>query len=383
MKGLISFFRSFYDHSFHRHFRRPPDFDLKERKFRIQFTVETPKNLYLHVHRNSGNYPCLISTYDHGSIGNLTRKDPEKMLFDRVFLDFDVRNTSAQKIKKELQSLRTHSLVYKKHRQEELQQKLQDLIIDERIAYPAIQDAKHFAKIFKENFGQEIALFFSGCKGCHAYSFFEATKFIDLNKTIYWFAKKVKDTYKYETLDLSVTKDPTVRLSRVPYSKHQYSLLSVVPFSLEDSYEEIIEKALNVHCRPFEPVKYLTTDLPIHLKKIDKILMDNEKIKAQNRNKMPNQQFNVSLSSRVDHRLLFKNFLGEPVRSYPDKEYVMYRCPFPDHPDHNPSFRVQKVGYNCYGCLRQGNYWQFLKDFHGWSNEQVKKYLKSSNSSVM
>ena len=98
MKGLQSFYRSFYGHVFYRHFRRPPDFNNS--KFRIQFRVETPKNLYLHVHRNSGNHPCLIHTYDHGSRGNLKRRKPNIMVFDRVFFDFDVHDDECPKNKK-------------------------------------------------------------------------------------------------------------------------------------------------------------------------------------------------------------------------------------------------------------------------------------------
>ena len=75
-----------------------------------------------------------------------------------------------------------------------------------------------------------------------------------------------------------------------------------------------------------------------------------------------------------------RKFLGEPEKEYPEKEYVMYRCPFKDHPDNKPSFRVHKTGYNCYGCGKSGNYWQFLKDYNGWDDNQVKHYLKSART---
>jgi DNA primase len=78
----------------------------------------------------------------------------------------------------------------------------------------------------------------------------------------------------------------------------------------------------------------------------------------------------------IVHRVFFRSLLGDPVRSYPDKEYVMYNCPFQDHNDKKPSFRVHKKGYYCYGCQKRGNYWQFIKDYHAWSDEKVKKYLK-------
>lgn len=60
----INFYNSFYGFEFARHFRRPSDFKIS----RIQYTVTNPKQLYLHVHKNSGFHPCYISTYDYGTI---------------------------------------------------------------------------------------------------------------------------------------------------------------------------------------------------------------------------------------------------------------------------------------------------------------------------
>ena len=58
-----------------------------------------------------------------------------------------------------------------------------------------------------------------------------------------------------------------------------------------------------------------------------------------------------------DHRIFFKSIIGAPEREYPEKEYIMYKCPFKDHEDNKPSFMVHKNGYYCYGCRREkGNY---------------------------
>lgn len=76
-----------------------------------------------------------------------------------------------------------------------------------------------------------------------------------------------------------------------------------------------------------------------------------------------------------DHRVFFKPILGDPIREYPEKEYLMYNCPFSDHDDLKPSFRVHKTGYYCYGCQRRGNYWQFLKDCYGWRDEEIKQHF--------
>jgi hypothetical protein len=69
-----------------------------------------------------------------------------------------------------------------------------------------------------------------------------------------------------------------------------------------------------------------------------------------------NNQRNLS-----DHIILFRYILGTPVKEYLDKNYVMYKCPFPDHADKKPSFMVHKYGYKCYGCQRRGELLAVLK----------------------
>lgn len=378
MKGLQQFYRDFYDHTFYRHFRRPPDFNSG--KFRIQFSVETPKNLYLHVHRNSGRHPCLIHTYDHGSRGNLKRKDSKKMVFDRGFFDFDVSNDEAKKLKEKLIELRCQGLDHKKIQQEKLQSQLQNLIMNEGIAKPAVEEAKNFAMKFKETFGKYPALFFSGCKGCHAYIFFRASSFKNLNLALTWFAGHVKKSFHYQTLDLSVARDASARLSRVPYSKHQITNLTVVPFSVEDRYEDIVEKSLNPLVETFNREDY-STDFDKHLKKIDLVESYNAKRRKNRIKHAPNSA--PLLGKKIDHREFFKKILGEPVREYPEKEYVMYHCPFPDHDDRKPSFRVHRCGYYCYGCQRKGSCWQFLRGYYGLNNDGVRKYLQIKKKIIL
>ena len=374
MKGIQSFYRSFYGHRFYRHFRRPDDFINKNS--RIQFRVETPKQLYLHVHRNNGTHPCLIHTYDHGSRGSLNKCNYGKMVFDRVFFDFDVCDDHLKKIKNELIELRSHGPKHKKDKQKQLKDQLKQLIIDKKIAKPAIDEAKDFAYNFKEIFGKYPALFFSGCKGCHAYTFFNHTKFINLNRAVSWFTEHVKKSFKYQTMDLAVAKDAQARLSRVPYSKHQLTGLAVVPFTVQDEYETIIENALAPEVESFYREDFIT-DFHLHLQEIDKIETHNAQIQKNIRRNNKKQYGSKKIKFIDDHRVFFKSILGDPVKEYPEKEYVMYHCPFPDHDDKKPSFRVHRCGYYCYGCLKKGNYWQFLKDYYRWDDEKVKKYLQN------
>ena len=371
-----SFYKSFYGHKFFRHFRRPTDFKIP----RIQFTITNPKQLYSCIDRNSGVHPCLIHVYDHGFIGNLRRQDSERMIFDRAFFDFDVSNPEIKEIKTELIKLRRHGLKFEEKEQEELKEQIKELIINDVIAKPAIDEAKDFAIKFKEDFGKLPMLFFSGCKGAHVYTFFESTKFININRALSFFASETKDAYDYQTLDLSVNKDAKSRLSRVPYSKHQYTGLTVTPFYVEDSYDDILNKSLFPIIESFNKTEYLT-DFNLHLQSIDKIVAYNDEIRKEFRQSKINQKkihhTRVGNIGKInDHRLFFKSILGDPEDEYPDKEYVMYKCPFNDHEDHKPSFRVHKTGYKCYGCNRKGNYFQYYKDYYGWTNEQVKTHLK-------
>lgn len=372
----ISFYKSFYGHKFFRHFRRPPNFQIKD--FKIQFTVQNPKQLYLHVHKNSGFHPCLVHVYNHGLLGNLKRNYSNKlMLYDRAFFDFDVSNPKIKELKNNLTDLRTRGPEFEKDKQVELKKELREAIINDKIAKDAIAEAKDFAIKFKESFGIEPLLFFSGCKGAHVYLFFNPINLIDINRAIFCFADRIKTAYNYKTLDLSVNKDAKSRLSRVPYSKHQYTGLTVVPFQTDDDYDKIMDKSLCPEIEPFTREDYLT-DFNLHLSKIDKIESYNNEVRKRARTPSivrPSYRGKIN-----DHRLFFKRIIGAPESEYPDKEYVMYRCPFPRHTDNKPSFRVHKTGYYCYGCGRKGNYFQFLKDYNGWSNKQVKAHLKSNRS---
>lgn len=371
---ILSFYKSFYGHKFFRHFRRPPDFQTKE--FKIQFTVQTPKQLYSYVYKNSGIHPCLVHVYNHGLLGNLYRKYSDRLIvYDRAFFDFDVDNVKLMELKKDLIDLRTRGLKFEGDRQVELKREIREAIINDKISRNAIDEAKDFAIRFKESFGKEPILFFSGCKGAHAYLFFNAIDPVNINRALTWFAEKIKTRYKYKTLDLSVNKDAKSRLSRVPYSEHQYTGLSVVPFKVDDDYDEIMDKSLSPPIEPFSREDHLT-DFNSHLLKIDKIESFNDKVRKQEIK--PNLSRTGSRDKVEDHRSFFKSILGEPEREYPEKEYIMYRCPFPGHTDNNPSFRVYKTGYSCYGCGKKGNYFQFLKDYYGWSNNQVKSHLKSN-----
>lgn len=349
---LLSFYQSFYGPIFFRYFRRPSDF--KNNKFKIQFVTKNPKDLYLHVHRNSGYHPCFIQTYDRGLLGNLKRNNPDQIVFDRAYFDFDVSNPDVHNLKKELTNIRSQGLQHDSQYRDKLEEELKNLLIHEHIAEQAINEAKNFAHNFEHSFGSKPILFFSGCKGCHVYTFFAPIQQVNINRALSWFAKMVKEKYNFQTLDESVNKDAVSRLSRVPYSKHQLTGLTVTPFNLENNYDEIMEKSLNPVVESFCKLDYMS-NFGKHLEKVDPILAYNQDVdETRKKSEHSIKGFN-SFSGVDDHRVFFRNLLGVPESEHPDKEYVMYHCPFPDHKDNNPSFKVHKTNYECYGCGKKGN----------------------------
>ncbi len=62
-----------------------------------------------------------------------------------AFFDFDVSNPEIKEIKTELIKLRRHGLKFEKKEQEELRKQIKELIINDCIAKPAIDEAKYFA----------------------------------------------------------------------------------------------------------------------------------------------------------------------------------------------------------------------------------------------
>lgn len=134
-------------------------------------------------------------------------------------------------------------------------------------------------------------------------------------------------------------------------------------------------KSLNPRFEDFNKEDY-QTDFHIHLKKIDQVETYNAKIRHINKTtNTARLDGSMNITGVYDHRVFFKTLLGVPVREYPDKEYVMYNCPFKDHNDRKPSFRVHKKGYYCYGCQKKGNYWQFLKDYYNLNDRLVREHF--------
>jgi CHC2 zinc finger len=367
---LADFYNNFYGFEFYRHFRRIPDFDISHRKFRIEYPITSPKKLAYLVSRNSGFHACFASVNSYQTSEYMKNRNKKGIVYNRLFFDFDIKNNQFEQTKKALQNLRKRGLNYMKKEQEKLKYQLLHLIIENKVAEMAIEEAKRFAKFLKKDFDQYPVLFFSGGKGCHIYIFFNEIILSNPDHTISNLAEMIKRNYRLETMDSVVNKDASVRLSRIPYSQHQLTGLTVIPFSVHHSYEEIIQRSIDPKIEKFELNHYQI--------QFDKILLKLDRTNHFHRYDKSQPKIRNADFRKLDHIKFFQEILGEPKLDY--SNYVMYHCPFPDHPDNKPSFRVHLMGYACYGCQRRGNYWTFLKDINKWTDQQTKEYLQKNNN---
>ena len=290
-KAIQSFYRSFYGDSFHRFFRRIPEFVTP--RIKKEFFASNPIQLWFYVGKHGLGYPCYISIYDYGNEDNLKNKNNGSIKIDRVFLDFDIDNSIAKQIKNELNYIRSQGPDSALTEQNLLIKKASDLVINENIAEPAINEAKIFAETFYDEFDVYPSLFFSGFKGCHAYCFFEPLKIEYSNETITYFASRFKNIIALDTMDLSVNRDATSRLSRVPYSKHHVTGLTVVPFNITDNYEKIIEKAINPIVEPFTLTNQYCA-LGKHLFEIGRVIGIITRSRKNNSKKINPQYININ-----------------------------------------------------------------------------------------
>jgi len=124
--SLVNFYKIFYGPKFVRIFRRPHKFKNNP-KFRIEFNTYNPKNLFLHVKRNSGFHKCLISIYSYGVKNQLDkRKFHENVIIDRIFFDFDMQlPLGLKELKNELIKLRAYGVNHEKTRQNKIKEHLQ------------------------------------------------------------------------------------------------------------------------------------------------------------------------------------------------------------------------------------------------------------------
>ena len=190
-----------------------------------------------------------------------------------------------------------------------------------------------------------------------------------------------------DTLDLNVA-DSLKRVKRIPYSKHERTLLYTTPFDRDLSYDELLKMIKRNSGEPilFEKEEYIapksfTKDIVLLNQDIRKLEMERKK-KIEELNKLSNankdhhyfSNYSVKRDSIFsDMRELCKVLLGEPSHEY--KKYNSYKCPF--HDDNNPSALVYERVFVCKACNLKLKYFDFIKKlFNLKSDDEVKQKMR-------
>lgn len=388
--NLINFFKDFYGFKFFKQYS-PIWHGVRYKQATIRhnsaYIVNNPVDLAMAININ-GDKPVshYITTNTHSKKINASN-----ILYDKWFIDFDVSNPEATDFKNWLNYIRRFNYNDELLLQKGLVKQYQDLVVDEHIAEKSINEAKDFALRFEDEYGNQPALFFSGAKGCHAYCFFEPIKLQAPNRTFLKLKKIVESAGKYTTIDESVHKDVHSRKSRVPYTKHPHTGLTVVPFTVNDSYDDIMVKSKNPVIEPFNKLDY-TTEFHHPILELDRLEMDNmllekeQRLKEQaeleaKRKRIQKLRLNLGVKSaggyvKPDCRDLAQQILGSSSASY--GSYEMYSCPF--HDDNNPSMIVKSKYFSCLAdtCGFYGNYLDFIMKFFNLSYDDAIQYLRNN-----
>lgn len=373
MDKLLSFYQQFYGKSFNRHYRPIND------KFSVNIDCNGSEQLIQLMRKER------IPTNHY--IETLNRQDinvKQSAIMDRLFFDFDGYSKDAKLIKEELHDLRKENLNKESSLQAALMEEYQRLLLDEKIAKQPIKEAKHFAESLFNDFDVYPLMFFSGGKGAHLYVLFEPVELINPDKTIETLAEMIKENNKYENMDLAVNKDPTARISRIPYTIHPISGCSVIPFSIDDDYETIINNSINPDVSEINIQNY-KMKFDDKLKSFDEavtIEIEREKKEIERARALKKQNLilkgrNMKLlkggydKDKIDLRDIFRQEVSSDVKDY--GHYIACKCPF--HSDNKPSMLVGEKWFKCEACSTSGNYVDFIMKLLGCSEKDAYIYL--------
>jgi len=364
VKGLLKFYRVWLPGEFKRDLIAiplNPDVRVFKRTCR---SAESVYKYVVDLGRARSNVGLLRAGRD--VIGSVV--DQRTGRADRIFFDFDVEDTTFDRLKKELQRgilEGDESLIV------DSQERLKDRVFSSKKIRKCFEKVMGIREHFIEHYNLDLLVFFSGAKGFHLYIPIEPRDRPYFNETVTVLASKVKKVFE-APVDLAVCKDALVRKSRLPYTPNMKTGLYCVPVDSEDLWEvlEVSEKPVVVsedfHLpKPSDRFEELLEKCEISVVYEKEI----EKLKRKKRRRKLYEQPHPPIPE-TGLRDAFKEFLGDPA--YSGKDYDQYYCPFPGHDDSTPSFTVYDRWWKCFGCLREGgSFVKFKKEY-----ERSKKNVR-------
>lgn len=357
--------------------------------------VENHWNLFygfIFKHNKGGG--TLASSLTHfRNLQDYQTGDDSLRYSDRLFFDFDVEDTRAKALKEEIKNANLYK--FGKERISSIKQSQKEfrkLILNEDLLEKPFNELQVMMD-YMENQGLKPYPIFSGSKGFHLLFFFNPLKLENISEITTKLTYHIKDKLELSTLDLNVT-DSLKRKKRVPYSKHERTLLYTTPFSRDLSYDEIIKMIKRNTGKPmlFDKEEYIapkgfTKEMILLNQDITRLEMERkEKIEELNKLESTNRNHQYFSSDSVkrdsifsDMKELCKVLLGEPSHEY--KKYNSYKCPF--HDDNNPSALVYEKVFVCKACNLKLGYFEFIRKlFNLKTDDEVKQKMRENLAKI-
>ena len=330
----------------------------------------------IHRNRNKGIGTLISSLTYYQTLEDFHSKDYSSRFTDRLFFDFDIDSKAAKELKGNIKNAKLH--LYEDERKaaiEEYQKQFRNLILNDNLLSEPFKELKRLMKYFHE-LGIKSYPLFSGSKGFHLVVFLNPMKLVNISYISYNLAVHLKKKLDLRLLDLKVNKDSISRKQRIPYSKHERTLLYTVPIANNISYDDLLQQIKKNRPKPvpIDKESYLPDEtfhknlINLNAKITEELMkseMKQQELQKKKREllaakRITNKADSVDLDfNNIDMRSLVSKILGSPEREY--SNYSMFKCPF--HSDNNPSLKVTEKWASCYSCGFYYNYYDFIKEY--------------------
>lgn len=398
--SLKQYYRIYYDSNYYRDLRCIKDVKAFTNGSRTKYNTEVfkyPNKPYVEHHwklfynfllsHNKGIGTLASSLTYFKTFQDYQTGDDSLRYSDRLFFDFDVDDPRAKALKDEIKNANLEKfggdrISSIKHSQK----KFRDLILQEDLLEKPFQELQVMME-YMESQGLKPYPIFSGSKGFHLLYFFEPQRLENISEITTSLTDHLKTKLELSTLDMNVT-DSLKRVKRVPYSKHERTLLYTTPFSRDLSYEELLKMIKKNTGKPilFDKKDYLapkcfSNELVSMNNRFTELELERQKGKEEIISLRNSQRSHRIYSKHSvgktnifsDMRELCKILIGDPSHEY--KHYNSYKCIF--HDDNNPSALVSEKYYKCKACNLKLNYFDFLrKKFDLKTDDEVKQKMR-------
>jgi len=394
--SLKEYYRIYYDSNYFRDVRCIKDEKAFSNGKRTKYNTDVfkyPNKPYIENHwklfynfifkHNKGEGTLASSLTHFRNLQDYQTGDDSLRYSDRLFFDFDVEDSRAKALKEEIKNANISKFGKErisaiKHSQKDFRK----LILYDNLLEKPFNELQ-LMMYYMESQGMKPYPIFSGSKGFHLLIFFEPLQLENVSEITTNLTSHLKTKLELDSLDLNVS-DSLKRVKRIPYSKHERTMLYTTPFDRDLSYDELLKMIKRNTGKPqiFDKEEYIapksfTKELILLNQDITRLEME-KKEKIEELNKLENANRNHQYFSNnsvkkdtifSDMRELCKVLLGEPSHEY--KKYNSYKCPF--HDDNNPSALVYDKVFVCKACNLKLNYFDFIRKlFKLESDEEVK-----------